>query len=108
MTTPEKDGAPQAWAVEQARQLLEPWINLGEVADVTVLRDDIARALQATREKALLSREVADNAQRMAMLVAGLQIYGRLSMTENDWANEVLKIHNDWYRGYLIEQEPKK
>lgn len=50
MITPEKDGAPQAWADKLATAI----VNKHPRDEIARMRDDFARALKTTREKTLL------------------------------------------------------
>lgn len=89
------------WAVKQAAEMWNWGCDCDECIEGS--QKAVARALVETREKALPGH-VVENAQRMALLVATLQIQGRLSITERDAANEMLKIHNDWYREQVGEE----
>lgn len=105
-TTPEKDGAPQAWAVEIAKQIWETTYRGGEytceefVTDGYAFHEDMtaafARALQSTREKAL----------REAATLCGHQVFElKTKCGVESWkvgegmAELIIK---------LIDQEPKK
>lgn len=97
MSTPEKDGAPQAWADERASRVVEAWDLDPFVEDgccalpqraVFHLEKHIGRALQATREKAL---------REAATLCSEEGLGAVINATHK--AKEILG---------LIDQEPKK